>query len=577
VWIVGVVIGLVALIGVIAILHTLQLEKRVQTLPATLQSAATAAENGQLRTAQVDLLQAQDTLTSVNSTLYNSPDFAIVGLLPVARQNIDAVRDAVKLGLQMIGGGEQILQAALPLESHDGHLEVPLNQGQIPLSTSESVATALSDVATNLPTSATTSGGGLVLSRVRSLQEKVYAQAVRRRNELGSVGASMRLLDDIAGANGNRRYLIAVANSAEMRGSGGMILSYGVLTSHAGKVSLAHFGPIDELKLTQPETKVPFPSDFTSRYSDLGPTLNWRNVNLMSDFTVDAPVMEAMYTQATGLPVDGVIQVDPAGLGAILAGVGPVQTPDLGLVSAANVVPLTLSDAYQVTTNRQLRQDYTGEVAQAAFAQLTSGRFPGLRPLGTALVAAGKDRHVMMYTNDGTDEAIIRGLAFDGALPAPTTAFTQLTVQNLGGDKLDYYLRSALTLTGSRPSALGGRLTATIDLANTAPPGRTSPVEVFGPYNPGGTAGAYQGLVTLYLPAHSQLMGSETASGVTTSPVQDSQNGVTTVTFTVTIPAGTGTHVVLNLYVAPTSPSASRFVMVPTPRVISTVYRQKLS
>lgn len=570
------VVGLVALVAVIAILHTLQLEKRVRTLPAVLQSAATAAENGQLRTAQLDLLQAQDTLTSVNSTLYNSPDFAIVGQLPLARQNIAAVRDAVRLGLQMIGGGEQILQAALPLESHDGHLEVPLNQGQVPLSTSESVATALSDVATNLPNSATPPGGAFVLSPVRSLQEKVYTQAVKRRNELGSVGASMRLLDDIAGANGDRRYLIAVANSAEMRGSGGTILSYGVLTSHAGKVTLAHFGPIDELKLSQPETKVAFPSDFTSRYSNLGPTLNWRNVNIMSDFTIDAPVMEAMYTQATSLPVDGVIQVDPAGLGAILAGVGPVQTADLGVITSANVVPVTLSEAYRVAPNRQLRQDYTGEVAQAAFAQLTSGRFRGLRPLGTALVTAGKDRHLMIYTNDGTDEAIIRGLAFDGALPPPTSAFTQLTVQNFAANKLDYYLQSSLTVTGRRLSALGDHLTARIDLANTAPAGQTSPVEVFGPYDPGGKAGEYQGLVTLYLPAHSRLLGSQTASGVTTRPVQGTQNGVTAITFTVTVPAGTGTHVVLDLYVPPTPPGVSQFVIVPTPRVIPTVYHQRL-
>jgi hypothetical protein len=570
------VVGLIVLVAVIAVVHTLRLENRVRTLPGVIQSATLAAENGQLQTAQLDLLQAQNTLTSVNSALYNSPDFAIVDLLPVARQNIAAIRNAVTLGLQMIGGGEQILQAAAPLESHDGHLEVPLSQGQIPLATSTSVATALTDVVNTLPTSATPPGGRFVLSGIRSLQNKVYAQAVKRRNEMSSVGASLRLIDDIAGASGDRRYLIAVANSAEMRGSGGTILSYGVLTSHAGKITLAHFGPIDELKLNHPETKVRFPSDFMARYADLGPTLNWRNVNLMSDFTADAPVMEAMYTQATGLPVDGVIQVDPAGLGAILAGVGPVHTADLGVVTASNVVALTLSEAYQLAPNRQVRQDYTGEVAQAAFTQLTSGRFPGLRPLGAALVTAGTDRHVLMYTNDTTDEAIIQALGFDGALPPPTEAFTQLTVQNFGADKLDYYLHSSLTLVGGRPSTLGEHLTATIDLANTAPPGQTSPAEVFGPLRPGGPAGEYQGLVTLYLPAHSQLMGSQTATAVTTSPVEGSQNAVTTITFTVAVPAGTATQVVLDVYVPPTAPSAARFVIVPTPRVIPTVYTQRL-
>jgi len=574
---VAILIALLGIVSVIAVFHALRLERRVDTLPAVIQNAEIAAENGQLAAAQQDLTQAQNTLTSVNSSLYNSPDFSVVSLLPVARQNLDAVRSAVALGLQMIGGGEQILQSATPLESPDGHLDVSLNSGHIPLSTTEAVAAAITQVVTTLPASADPPGGSFVLGRVRSLQDRIYGQAVKRRQELLTVGTSLQLLDDIAGANGDKRYLIAVANSAEMRGSGGMILSYGVIGSHAGKITLGHFGGIDELALTHPESKVAFPADFTKAEGYLSPTLEWRNVNLMSDFTVDAPVMEAMYTQATGLPVDGVIQVDSAGLGAILAGIGPVQTLDLGQVTAANVVPLTLSTAYQQYPNRPVRQDYDGEVARAAFAKLLSGRFASLRPLGTALVQAGVDRHVLMYTTDPGDESILQNLGFDGALPAPTTDFTQLTVQNFGGNKLDYYLHSSLSLTGTRPSDLGSQMTATIDLSNETPVGQTSPVEVFGPFGPGQITGEYEGLVTLYLPAGSYLKGSQMDPTVTTGPDQGSQNGVATVSFTVAIPTGSKAHVVLDLYIPPTPSRIGRFVFVPAPRVISTVYTERFS
>jgi hypothetical protein len=356
-----------------------------------------------------------------------------------------------------------------------------------------------------------------------------------------------------------------------------MILSYGVLTSHAGKIRLTHFGGIDELTLTHPETKVSFPTDFTKTFGTLGPAQEWREVNIMSDFTVDAPVMEAMYTEATGLPVNGVIQVDPAGLGAILAGIGPAQTADLGQVTAANVVPLTLSVAYQLYPNRTQRQDYAGEAAQAAFQKLTSGRFSGLRPLGTALVQIGsRARHLQMYTDDPTDESLIRTLGFDGALPTPNSDFAQLTIENFGANKLDYYLHSTVHLEGARPSPLGSHVRATIDLVNGTPVGQTSPVEVFGPFLPGGEPGRYTGLVTLYLPAGSYAVGSHSDANVITRPTTGTQNGIATVSYTVSMPAGATSTVVVDLYIPP-SPAGSRFVVVPSPRVIQTKYEEKFT
>lgn len=570
------VAAVIAVVTAIAVLHAVRLQHKVSTLPAILQSVVANAEAGHLAVAESQLQQAQSTLTSVNSSLYNSLDFQILNLLPVARENLTAVRSAVHLGLEMVGGGEQILQAASPLEQ-GGQLAVPLNQGQIPLATVGAVQAAVTDVAGTLAGTPSPPNGTFVLGRVRKAVDRVYAEAYKREAELGSVAAGLRVVEDIAGASGDRRYLLAVANSAEMRGSGGMILSYGVLTSHGGKVTLVHVGPIDEIRPSAPETVANFPADFTKSYGGLAPTSDWREANLMSDFSIDAPVMEAMYQQATGQHVDGVIQVDSAGLAAVLAGVGPVATADLGTVDSSNAVAVTLSTSYQLYPQRSARQDYTGEVAQASFQRLTSGQFSTLRPLGTALVEASKQRHVLMYTEDPTDEIAIRLLGFDGALPPPRTNFTQLTVQNFGGNKLDYYLFTSLRLEGRRPSQSGSRIAAIIDLANGAPPGQTVPQEVFGPYVQGDQPGEYYGLVTLYLPAGSYLKSATRDSSVTSPPKMGSQNGVSTVTFTVSVTAGGRSHVVLDLYLPPTPTAVRQFEFVPSPRVHPTDFVTKLS
>lgn len=567
---------LLGVLAVISVLHGIRLEHRLSSLPATLRAVTINAENGHLDAAEAELRDAQATLTGVNSALYNSPDFQFVSWLPVARQNIAAVRSAVQLGLEMVGGGEQILRAAAPLQS-GGQLQVSLRGGRVPQQAIESVQASIDDVATTLPALAQPPDNSFVLTPVKNAVNRVYREAARREQELISVGASLRLLDDIAGASGDRTYLIAVSNSAEMRGSGGMILSYGVLSSHAGKVTLGHFGPIDEIKLSSPQTSATFPADFMAKYADLGSASDWREVNIMSDFTVDAPVMEAMFHQATGRRVDGVIQVDSDGLAALLAGTGPVVTADLGTVTSANAVQLTLSAAYREYPNRSVRQDYTGQVAHAAFAKLTSGQFSSLRPLGASIAQAAKEHHVLVYANDPADETAARRLGVDGALPPARSAFAQLTVQNFGGDKLDYYLPSALTLSGSRPSETGSRMTATVDLHNTAPPGATSPSEVFGPFLPSEKPGEYYGLVTLYLTAGTYLQGWSGDASVTTPPVMGTQNGVRTITFTVGIPAGGSSHVTLRLVVPPVPPRSPAFVWVPSPRVIPTRFVNELS
>jgi cell division protein FtsB len=571
---IGGLIIILAIVGVIGALHAIRLEHRLQTLSASLLVAQNDAENGKLAQAQGELAAAQVNLTSVNSSLYDSPDFTVLNLVPIARQNLQAVRSAVGLGLQLVGGGQQILNAGAPLESPGGHLDVSIKDGQVPLSAVQDIQSAVSSVVSGLPTASAPPHGTFVLKQVRNAEDRVWAELDRRRAELTSVNQGLTMLNAIAGGNGDSRYLIAVANTAEMRGAGGMILSYGVLTSSHGKVTLGNFGPIDDLTLQHP-VSVGFPADFTKTFGALQPTLFWRNATIMSDFTVDAPVLEAMYTQATGLPVNGVFQVDPAGLAAVLAGTGPITVPDLGTVDATNVVALTLNQAYVAFPNRPIRQEYLTTVARSAFAQLTNGSLPSLRPLGTAVVKAAQERHIILSFTDPNTQDTVKGLGFDGSLPGPGTDFAQLTVQNFGGDKMDYYLNSAMAVT-RKPGSSSRHISVDVDLTNTAPAGGKPPY-IFGPgtdaHDP---PGVYRGLATVYLPPSSSLTGYTTDSTATV-PLPGTQNNNTAITFAVDIPPGGHGHVTLGIDLPPDPPKTPGFVLVPSPRVNPTSLTVKMS
>ncbi|MEY2452103.1 MAG: hypothetical protein QOD92_1677 [Acidimicrobiaceae bacterium] len=548
--------------------------RRARTL---IESASTHIEQGQLGPARTELSSAQQLLTTTNGRLYGQPELELVGWVPGIKENLDSLRSSVGLALQMVNGGNTLLEITQPLENQQGRLEVSLNHGAIPLQTVRAAQVAARDLAQVLPGATEEPSGARLVGPIADLQHRIYSQAARRRSQLDNVSRALSILSDMAGGNGPRRYLIAVANTAEMRGAGGMVLSYGVLEATNGTFSLGNFGSIDELAIDQAidPASLSLPEDYLTRWAGQQPTLLWRNTTLAPDFSFAAPDMEAMFSRATQLPVDGVIQIDPAGLGAILQGTGPIDVSGIGSVSADNVVDLVLNRAYIDVPSRDQRQELLGDVAKTAFNALINGDFASLRPFGDALFKTAQQRHLIFYANDSTVREQVGYFGADGALPlADTQDYALLTVQNFSKNKLDYYIDSSVDLVGSRPRTRVGQMQATISIANTAPAdGKAS--YVFGPATKSETVGLYRGIVSLYLPTGVSL---SSADGPTTSsPVATSEAGRTLVTFGVEVPAGE-TRVVTLALVFPPRPAALPYMfrLVPVPRIRPTVFSMNI-
>ena len=519
---------------------------------------------GDIGAADADLQAAESDLVRANGTLRSSPELSAADVVPVLHQNVAALRRSVDLALRLVDGGRRILAAAQPLRQPDGKFLVSLKSGKVPLDTIRALNQELSSIAFDLPDPSEVGNNHWLLGKVASLKNQVYAEAIRRREQFTSASTALSLLDEMAGGNGPRRYLLAVANIAEMRGSGGMILSYGVLSSDDGHFSLDKFGPIDDLKLDGPAPAQP-PADVVARLGALEPNQLWRNANLPLNFKVVAPVLESMYTKATGLPVDGVVQIDSVGLGAILRGTGPVDVAGLGSVNADNVVGLTLNDAYTRFPSRPVRQEYLESVARATFEHLVTGDFSNLTPLADALRSAVTGRHVLLHSSKPDATRSAEALGADGSVPPVDADWGSLTVQNFSANKLDYYLDTSVRLTGRRVPGQLGNVKAEIHLSNTAPVDG-KPQYVFGPFDASYTAGEYRGLVTLYVPAGT-FVRSSSGTDPSTPPVVSTEDGQTLVAFPITVPAATAKTVALDLVIPPVPSPTPRFEFLPAPRV----------
>lgn len=570
-----VALGLVVVVGGAAGYRLLQAGRDLRQVETLLDDARDAFDAGDVGAARASLVEATTRLTRASGQLRGHPELDVVRAVPVLGGNLKAIRDSVTVATKLAAGGVEVLEAAQPLEGPDGHLDVSLKGGSIPLEAVQAVQAAVEQLVGDLPDEGELEEAdpGFLLPPVRDLRDRVVEEVTRRRTQARSLSDGLALAADLAGGAGRRTYLIAVANSAEMRGSGGMILNYGGLIGAHGNFALTGFGRIDDLALTAPVDRqfVPdLPDDYLRRWEGFDPLLRWRNATMGADFTMTAPVLEAMFAARTGVQLDGVIQIDPIGLAAILGAIGPVEVEGIGEVSGDSLTPFVLNEAYIKYQGIEQRSDVLRVVAEAAFRKLIDGQYDSVRPIGTALATAVQGRHLMFHTIHEAPQRRAAALGATGSLPrldGPDAV--HLTVQNVSGNKLDFFVDTEVALSGDVSPGRPGTVRAEVVVRNTAPD-LDVPKYIFGPFNSDQEVGVYRGLVSLYLPRGATLL-SASGDAPRDPPVEVSEGGRPVVSWTVDLGPGATSHVVLDLLFAPRAEGPYRLLAVPSPRVRPTV------
>ena len=299
---------------------------------------------------------------------------------------------------------------------------------------------------------------------------------------------------------GPRTYLVLASNNAEMRAGSGAFLEVGTATTSDGTI---HLGPMQPAgSLTLPAGAVPVPAELARNWGWLQPGRDWRNLGVTPQFDVTASMAAAMWKADTGQTVDGVLSLDVVGLKQLLQATGPVTAAGV-TVDASSVEQYLLHDQYaglsDSATGDTGRRDRLGALASAVLHQL-EGQSTDLTTLAKAMASATEGRHLLMWSADPTAEAAWTGAGVAGAITAKTVA---VTVLNRGGNKLDPYLSTSVTVT-TRPAGADTAVTLHVHLANSTPPGQSQ--YIAGPY-PGvdAVAGEYVGLVAVNVPGRARL------------------------------------------------------------------------
>ncbi|HUR23067.1 MAG TPA: DUF4012 domain-containing protein [Acidimicrobiales bacterium] len=398
-------------------------------------------------------------------------------VVPVVAQHWRVLHAAALTGDELADAGQRALSA--PALS-----DVRITDGRVPLEQLAEIRPAVGEAAARASAARRRLDAARSTWLVPPLSEKLDSQLLRVRDIENSTGLANRVLGampDLLGQQGLRRYFLAVQTPVEARGGGGFLGNYGEITAQDGRVTLTRFGRQDELTEAagRAQRTIAGPEDYLSRYQRFAPAQNWVNVNLSPDFPTNAGVIAQLYPQSGGAPIDGVIAVDPAGLAALLAVVGPVEVPSWPVpINSANALQILLFDQYErYTTNDVVqRVDFLGQVAQLAWGRLTGGELPSLPQLMASFGPAVRDKHFFLWSNRADEQRLFEDMHAAGRMASPADDFVALVTQNAGGNKIDYFLRRELQYRVEiAPGSRALRATATVRLHNDAPAGGLGP------------------------------------------------------------------------------------------------------
>jgi hypothetical protein len=438
-----------------------------------------------------------------------------------------------------------------------GHLDVQLLRDEEPALSKISVD------ASRLDTDAKAIADPQYLSLLRDARTELQKQTSEIAKILRNTALAARIAPSLMGADGPRTYFMGFQTNAEARGTGGLLGGFGILRFDNGVPSVDTLAPNTELD--KRFTPLDLGPEYAELYGFENPTTDYRNSNLSPHFPYAAQIWKSMWAQQTGMNVDGVIAIDPVALSYVLGAVGPVTMPDGEVITRDNVVELTESTAYiRFPTDQPARKKYLQDIAREVVNKM-AGPVQSPRDLLDALGKAVSEGRIAVWSSSPADQKLLEDTPLAHVVPDDPAPYAAVVINNLAGNKLDYYLKRRIEYTADGCHGAMRNSTVTIQLTSTAPAGlppyvagsggliRKAPIIV-----PNGTMVTSVRLIA----TKGAILTSALANGQRVPVFRDTERGHPTFEVQVAIPPGQSGGLTFHLS-EPTSPGTPRVPIQP--------------
>jgi len=446
--------------------------------------------SGQLAKATAMLDEAQQDFGQRSSAIDNGWIAGALARLPWVDRQVAAVRSLRHAGEAGTGLALDLIPMLRDLHGGSGSSGSGVIKALATLGDTQHTAIkrALVDLA-SLDTAVKAIPGGSLFGPTEHL--RTSAQAAEQRLD-GPVRTGLTILQTLPRivGTGTHRYLILLTNPGEERGGGGFIGAVGIVVFQDGRLLSSNFMASNFSDTLV--TNIPAP----------GPIAEITGTNLVladSDWSPNFPTAAALaaefYTRATGLSVDGVINVDPIALSYVLKVVGSVQVPPYPQVVSASNSLLQLNYIINSARPGDPGKAYLAPFGHAVVAAALGTSRSKWAALATALERGAAEQHIVLEFHDTQVETLVANAGLGGVLPQKPVGDALLVADsNLSGTKGDLFVTRhyALSATIDAHGHAQDRLTLTYH-----DPVETTPANAALLVNSGGL---YEDYIRVYLP-----------------------------------------------------------------------------
>jgi hypothetical protein len=483
-----------------------------QSILTTLAHSPTELNSGAgRRHAEQSIARAEHEISGAQNQIAGSIGLKMLGVVPGLHTQKVGLEQLVSDLLSTTRSAARLLQSVDTL-ANDSHAT------EISLADLQAFGSVLSDARTEL-ISADRSAGGLwgPLGADRQKFDREDGRAIRL---VGQGEDLTRFAVPFLGGTGPRTYLVMGENNAEMRDQGAT-LSYALLNTANGVINVTNGGTVGNLDISVPAPGVSIPFGTQAVFGRLLPTQQWRSNNATADFEFSGRAMQAMFAEATGTHVNGVIGIDVVALQHLLALTGPVVVPGIPEpVTADNASYVLLNQLYAglaPQSSQGSRREELAAVTSAAFHQLQVGKVDLVALARTFATEIG-GRHLQVWDEDPHYEQTLREVGASGAVDTddPTRTF-HVAVENATATKLDYYVGVSISDTVYMSANGNATVDTSVRLINWAPAGRPASYQLGPDEINSHQPGEYVGRVLLWGPRGAAQAGSVPESGLVLS------------------------------------------------------------
>jgi hypothetical protein len=439
---------------------------------SNLRSAWEAVHDSNGKTAQAALEGAGASLSRATRRLDSWPVKA-ARIIPGIRQNLKVATALAKAGAEFSLAGRDGLDLLRLFPIEDGHVDVPWRDGVVDVRRLVEASGPARRLETRIAKAyeiAASSDESLLILPVREARAEALKVLGRAKRDVEVASAMSFLLPRALGADERRTWLLAAENLAELRGRGGFVGSWALAEADGGAVTLGSFMPLSRLPSLNTEYRGGVPVEYRDHYYRLGALSTWSNLTMSPHFPSAASLFLERVAASGGPLAQGMISTDPQALSYLLEVTGPIEVSRVPHpITAENVVEWSLNRAYYQFDDKQERKDTLAEVAEKVWQRLISGRDLDPAALFEAFGRSLTERHLVVYSSDPEEQAVIQRLGIGGEVKRVTGDYLFIVGQNAGENKMDYYLERDISYRGDLSHDGGINGTLEVTLRNTAP------------------------------------------------------------------------------------------------------------